>query len=456
MPAPGNASAATHRKPLIACEMCAAVFHREPLDRGEAACCTRCGTILWRHTSLPASAWLALTLAALLVFAIANVYPIASLSVQGMTQRASLPDALAVTWQQGQYSVAVMCGLGAFALPLLQILLLIWVLTPLAQARAAPGFAMAVRLLGLLRPWSMVPVFLLGVLVAVVKLAGMAAIAPGAGLAGFAVLTVLLTMLAKLSPHALWRMAEQVRAVPLHIPRARPASLLTGCHVCGQVQALPAAAGHEAKHHCRRCDAVLHYRKPDHRSRTWALLVAATLLYVPANIWPIMEVSSITGSSAHTILGGTLQLWAMGSWDLAVIVFVASVMVPMTKLLALAALLITESRGNPGNLRQRTRLYQAVEFIGQWSMLDVFVVILLAALAHFQGLMEIHTGAAAAAFGLVVVFTMMAAHSFDPRRSWDLAGAEADRDPVADHPAPTQQRTAAAIVNPPKTSHDKE
>jgi len=171
-----------------------------------------------------------------------------------------------------------------------------------------------------------------------------------------------------------------------------------------------------------RCEAVVHYRKPDHLARTWALLLAAVVFYIPANVLPVMQVSSVLGDSAHTILGGVVELWQMGSWDIALIVFIASVAVPLTKLLALILLLLTEQWRSTTNLRPRTRLYQMVEFIGQWSMLDVFVVILLAALADFQGLMEISAGAGAAAFGVVVILTMLAAMSFDLRRSWDLAG----------------------------------
>lgn len=413
--------------PLIACEMCAAVFHREPLNPGEAACCTRCGNHLWRYSRLPLGAWLALALTALIVFLIANAYPIASMSVQGMVRLASLPDALMVTWQRGDRAVAVMCGLAAFALPLLQILLLLWILPPLRQQRVAPGFGPVLRLLALLRPWSMVPVFLLGVLVAVVKLAGMASVSPGAGLVGFALLTVLLTMLGRLSPDAICRLAEENGTLPVHVPRRHEGTVLAGCHVCGQVHTFDAQLAEHGVP-CMRCRAGVHRRKPEHVTRTWALLIAAWILYIPANTLPIMQVTAITGSSAHTILGGTLQLWELGSWDLALIVFIASIVVPMTKLLALMGLLVALHRRSPRNLRQRTRLYQAVEFIGQWSMLDVFVVILLSALARFQGLMQVDAGSGAIAFGLVVVLTMLAALSFDPRHGWDAA---AQRGPAA-------------------------
>ncbi|MCY1195368.1 MAG: paraquat-inducible protein A [Achromobacter veterisilvae] len=418
------------RQPLIECEHCASIYRRHRLEPGETANCARCGAILWRYSGLTLSNWLALAIAALIVFGVANAYPVASMSVQGMTQQASLLDAISITWRQRHEVVAVMTGLAGFALPLLQLTVLLWVLGPLSRGSEPVAFRAAMRLLGVLRPWCMIPVFLLGVLVAVVKLAGMAAVSPGIGLGAFGLLTILLTMLGRLSPHVIWRYAETMEVVPVHVPRAKPDEVLTGCHVCGQVQALPRDA-EEAEHHCVRCDALVHYRKPDHLARTWALLLAAVVFYIPANVLPVMKVSSVLGDSAHTILGGVVELWEMGSWDIALIVFIASVAVPLTKLLALILLLLTEQWRSTTNLRPRTRLYQMVEFIGQWSMLDVFVVILLAALADFQGLMEISAGAGAAAFGVVVILTMLSAMSFDLRRSWDLEGqSEIESAPV--------------------------
>ncbi|CAB5512191.1 Intermembrane transport protein PqiA [Achromobacter anxifer] len=408
------------RQPLIECEHCASIYRRHQLEPGETANCARCGAILWRYSGLTLSNWLALAIAALIVFGVANAYPVASMSVQGMTQQASLLDAVSITWRQDHWVVALMTGAAGFALPMLQLTVLLWVLGLLSRGREPAGFRTAMRLLGVLRPWCMIPVFLLGVLVAVVKLAGMAAVSPGVGLAAFGALTVLLTMLGRLSPHVLWRYAETVGVVPVHVPQTSPDTVLTGCHVCGQVQALPRDADPEEEHHCVRCDALVHYRKPDHLARTWALLLAAVVFYIPANVLPVMQVNSVLGNSAHTILGGVVELWDMGSWDIALIVFIASVAVPLTKLLALILLLLTEQWRSTTNLRPRTRLYQMVEFIGQWSMLDVFVVILLAALADFQGLMEISAGAGAAAFGVVVILTMLSAMSFDLRRSWDL------------------------------------
>lgn len=470
-------------KPLISCEHCGSIFRRHELQHGETATCARCGTILWRYSGISVSGWLALSLAALIVFAIANAYPVISMSVQGMTREASLLTAVIMTWDQGYVWTAMMTGLAGFALPFLHLIILVWVLWPLALGREPAGLRPAVRLLGILRPWCMVPVFLLGVLVSVVKLAGMASVSPAPGLYAFGALVVLLATLERLSPHALWRYVEKAGVTPVHVPRPAPGQTLTGCHVCGQVQAVPVPDGsssshepyhvhaidhqHEGdSHHCVRCNAIVHARKPQSLTRTWALLVAAAALYVPANVLPIMNIQSLfLGDSGHTILGGVVELWQTGSWDIALIVFIASIVVPLTKMLALAILAGSVQRESQFNLRQRTRLYEMVEFIGQWSMLDVFVVILLASLAHFQGLMEISAGPAAGAFGLVVILTMLAAMSFDPRLAWDLETHESDetneasntaiasrraQDP-SDHEAPSMTHTG---TGPMASRHD--
>ena len=135
-----------------------------------------------------------------------------------------------------------------------------------------------------------------------------------------------------------------------------------------------------------------------------------------------MNISSIGGSSSHTIMGGVVELWQLGSWDIALIVFIASVAVPLFKLIALAILVLMAQRGMTGQLKARTHLYHIVEFIGQWSMLDVFVVILLSALGRFGSLLDIEPGLGAAAFGGVVIMTMLAALGFDPRLAWRRAG----------------------------------
>lgn len=188
------------------------------------------------------------------------------------------------------------------------------------------------------------------------------------------------------------------------------------CRACGQILRL--RAEHEGAR-CPRCSAPVHRRKPASIALTWAMLIAAAILYLPANLLPIMRTEMLGGASDDTILSGVVALWRAGSLDLAIIVFVASILVPLFKIGALVLLLVTAQRGSAWRRRERSALYRLIEFIGHWSMLDIFVVALLAALVHFQTLAEITPGPGAIAFGAVVVLTMLASKSFDPRLIWD-------------------------------------
>ena len=216
------------------------------------------------------------------------------------------------------------------------------------------------------------------------------------------------------------------------IPRqARQAGLLN-CHICGQLSQAPAGGGFLR---CPRCRAPLHMRKPASLATTWALVIAAAILYIPANLLPMMSTASLLGSQEDTIMSGVIFLWQSGSWPLAAVVFFASVMVPLLKIFALVYLAASAQRRSRQRLIQRTRLYRMVEFVGRWSMLDIYVITILVALVKFQGLATIQAGPAAVAFGAVVVLTMFAAMSFDPRLIWDPAAdsASSSPDPDSDH-----------------------
>jgi paraquat-inducible protein A len=163
----------------------------------------------------------------------------------------------------------------------------------------------------------------------------------------------------------------------------------------------------------------VHVRKPHSLQRTWALLLAAYVLFIPANTLPIMETGSLFGSQKDTIMSGVLYLWHSGAWSLAALVFFASILVPLSKLVMLTYLLLSVQRRTRPLRRQRTQLYRLLEFIGRWSMLDIYVVTLLSALVQLQGLATILPKSGAMAFGAVVVLTMLAAMNFDPRLIWD-------------------------------------
>jgi len=193
------------------------------------------------------------------------------------------------------------------------------------------------------------------------------------------------------------------------------------CRGCAAVCEPPEGA---TRARCPRCDAVVTPRKPDSIARSWAFLLAATALYLPANLMPVTTTASLSGAQSDTIFSGIVFLWDGGSWALAVIVFVASILVPVSKLLVLSWLLISVQRRDDRLLGWRLRAWRVLELIGRWSMLDVFVVAMLAALVQIENLAELRPGPGAVAFGAVVVLTMLATHGFDPRLLWDRAGQD--------------------------------
>ncbi|CAG9169692.1 paraquat-inducible protein A [Cupriavidus pampae] len=189
---------------------------------------------------------------------------------------------------------------------------------------------------------------------------------------------------------------------------------LVSCHACDQLS--PRALEGEP---CPRCGAALHHRKPASVSRTWAFLLSAMILYIPANLLPVMVTQSLLGTQQDTIFSGVMYLWLSGSHLLAGVVLIASIVVPLLKMMILTLLLVSVRFRSTWRIRQQTRLYGLVELIGRWSMLDIFVVALLASLVRAGALATIVPGAGALAFGAVVVLTMLASLSFDPRLLWD-------------------------------------
>lgn len=398
---------------LVACPHCDALHTEVSVRAGESAVCTHCAFVLFKGSKFKVSDWLALVFGALVLFAIANLTPLVHLTLQGKTISPNLPSALWLTWQQGHYSLSIMAGLMGVWFPLFLLLLRFRALQLIQKRRATTEFAFSMRAMALLEHWSMVPVVFLSVLVALVKFAGLARIELGFGIWAYAVLMLVYTATVKLDSRRLWKMAADAQIVIDKADKLDPAYYVA-CSECGLAQ-----SPDTDDEVCQRCAGQLHKRKPNMRTKTMALLVAAMALYVPANVLPIMQIRSPFGVSDHTILGGVVTLWQSGSPDLAIIVFAASIAVPITKLFVLALLLIDNTWRGRVAQRKRTRMYEVIEFIGQWSMLDVFVVVLMGAMANFPGVSQVIAGPAAVSFGLVVVLTMLATLSFDPRVGWD-------------------------------------
>lgn len=195
------------------------------------------------------------------------------------------------------------------------------------------------------------------------------------------------------------------------------------CHSCGLLNPLFSQMNSIHKHTCSRCHSVLHVRKPISLERTWALMLAASIMYIPANLLPMTITSSLMGEQQDTIMSGVIYFWHNHDYLVAFVIFTASIFIPMLKLMILTFLLLVVRKQTSDKKRWRPEqcafLYRVVEFVGRWSMIDVFVVSLLTALIQMQALASISAGPGAVAFGAVVVLTMLASLSFDPRMIWD-------------------------------------
>ena len=196
---------------------------------------------------------------------------------------------------------------------------------------------------------------------------------------------------------------------------------LQNCEACGL---LSRPAPGKAEGRCPRCDEELVFRKPDSLQRTLAYLIAAAVCYIPANLLPVMTTVTATGRESDTIMQGVVLLWSPTGWPLSLIVLFASIMIPSAKILALAYLIVTVRRGSIENNGQRMRLYRLVEIIGRWSMVDVFVDTFTVSLIQLQPLMSVEPAPGLFFFAAVVVLTMLAVESFDPRLIWDAASSK--------------------------------
>ncbi|WP_245682232.1 paraquat-inducible protein A [Billgrantia gudaonensis] len=406
------------RRRLRACHQCDWLVTLPPLRPGEKADCPRCGhTLITRHR-YPAQRSMALAISALIALFAAIALPFVSFSVGGIGNRIELTQTATALIGFHQPIVAIAVILTIVVLPAVYLIGVIWLQFGLLRGAPLPMGRSIARSLAHLHPWMMADVFIVGALVSLIKISGMAEVELGAAFWAFCTFAVLLLVTTQsVDADWLWfSLAGEPRA-PAGTRTGTTAAPqgLTGCPTCGLINRL-SSRGHGL---CRRCGEPLHTRHPHSLQRTWALLAAAAVLYVPANVYPIMTTTSLGHASPSTIIGGVVELIQMGSWPVATVIFVASVIVPVGKLVALAWLCLVVSRSNELNAGARTRLYRLTEFIGRWSMVDVFVVAILVALIRAGTLMSITPGPAALAFGGVVVLTMLAAMTFDPRLIWD-------------------------------------
>ncbi len=416
---PATQSAATDPAGLTACHLCDLLHRTESLPDDHKALCSRCGSLLYQRVPGGAERTLALTLSAAILFALANSFPFLSLKIGGRIEENQLLSGALAFFGEGMWELGLLVFLTSFLFPLLTLSGMLYVLLAARPGSALPGAARVFRFVQAVAPWSLIGVFMLGVLVSIVKLLDLATVIPGISLYAFALLLPVATA-ARLGfdRHLLWPLPAPSAAADGPTGTARDNDLVS-CHACGLLVASP-PRGHHAR--CPRCGDPLHGRKSDSLNRSWALIVSATLLLIPANLYPVMTVLQLGDGEPNTIISGVIHLIEADMWPLALLVFFASFVVPLVKLAALSFLLISVRRRSRWRPADRTRLYRSTELIGAWSMVDVFLVAILIALVDLAPLATVEPGIGVSFFAAVVVLTLFAAHSFDTRLIWDNCG----------------------------------
>lgn len=390
---------------------------------GHIAHCTRCNAVLRRTRQDPLGRGLALYGTALVLLFICCTQTILTVGTFGMDRSATMLSGPLGFGHDGIWPLAAVVAFMTILAPLLRLMFTIYVLVGLRVPQAPVHLRLLFDWAERLRPWAMIEVFLLGVFVALTELPGQLHTNIGVTLyALIALMLVLVVADSVLDRHAVWEEMER-RGIPDE-PTDHAATVAAGpvpgavsCRICGLVS-LPYGAH---RPHCPRCGSALESRKPNSVTRTWALLIGAAILYIPANTYPVLAFYEMWSGSGHTIIEGAEELLHAGLWPLALLVFLASIAVPCLKIAGLTTLLITTQRRSTWQLRQRTMLYRIVNTIGRWSMIDIVMESVLVGLVQFGAIVTIGPGSGALAFCAVVVLTMLAAESFDPRLMWDAA-----------------------------------
>lgn len=414
----GSPESRTSRRRLRACQECDWVVALPPLRPGEVAVCPVCNHTLVKRHYRPVQRSMALALSALLALLFAVSFPFVSFAASGIGQQIELSQTATTLLGFDQPLIAILVALTIVILPAIYLLSVIWLQSGLLRARPLAFSRRIARSLKHLHPWMMADVFIIGALVSLFKIAGSAEITLGIGFWAFCAFAILLLLtMRSLDDDWMWFALAGEPLAPEGIQTGQTATSqdLTGCPTCGLLQHVPV---HD-RAHCERCGEILHQRSPHSLQRTWALLAAASVLYIPANLYPIMFSTRFGQTQPKTIIGGVVDMINAGSWPIALVIFIASIIVPVGKILALGWLCLRVGKSSEVSHRSRIRLYRITEFIGRWSMVDVFVVAIMVALIRAGNLLSITPGPAALAFAAVVILTMLAAISFDPRLIWD-------------------------------------
>lgn len=399
---------------LVLCRECDWLVRLPARRPGQRARCPRCHHHLTGPARRDVQAPMAWAITALMMLGLVFAFPFLGFSTHGVAHVMNFGDTVGALIGDDYGTLAAILLATTVAFPGLYLAALVYLCLGAGQQRRLPGAIALARLLRPLEPWMMSDVFIVGVLVSLIKIISLADIHIRASFIAFCVYSLLLLRtLSLIDWTALW---DAIAPAPGPLHEAQPGASghrqsLVACRACDT----PFIAHRQPR--CPRCGKRHRDFRIDRIQLTWALLVTAAMLYIPANVYPVLSTVTLGNAQPQTIAAGVLHLAKSGDWPIAAIIFVASIMVPISKIVALAWLCIV-ARRPPGASLARTRAYRITEKIGRWSMIDVFVVAVLTTLVQAGALISIQPGPGAVAFAGVVILTMIAALTFDTRLLW--------------------------------------
>lgn len=409
--------------PHILCPQCDLLVAIPEIAVGQKAKCPRCHTTLTSRWKEPRRRPIAYAVSALFMLLLSNLFPFVNMKVAGLGSEVTLIQIPQVLVSDDYASMASLFMILVQLMPALGMIFIII----LCQGTSIPSHwqISIARNYFRLKAWCMVEIFLAGVLVSFVKLMAYGDVGVGTSFYPF-VLFCILQLRAFQCTDRYWIWQQVAPApkleMPLRVGESGLSQGLRSCHCCMAI--LPVD-----QKQCGRCDTSGHARRKNSLQWTMALLITSIFLYIPANLLPIMITQVLGTPMPSTIMAGVVLLWSEGSYPVAMVILIASIMVPTLKMIAIGWL-CWDANNNKEIDRERLHvIYEVVEFVGRWSMIDVFVIAVLSALVRMGQLMSIYPDIGAVLFASVVILTMFAAMTFDPRLIWDRAVMKSAKEP---------------------------
>jgi paraquat-inducible protein A len=379
------------KETIIKCHECALSIRLPFILEGQKAICPRCGYLLSSIHCNATNRVLSFSFTALMFLILSIPFEFISFNTKGLERHIDIIDSFNILIANDYLILALLQIIAVLVLPLLILFILIALYLPLSRGQCPKHQQLLVHYLFLLLPWSMVEIFLIGTLVSLIKIISMASIGLGPSFYCFILFSITLT------------------AALLHIDKQQLTTNISSVN----------KNHHQCKINRSTNEPYSNNHKNDYSVQyTWALLITSIIVYIPANLLPIMNTRLLGHDDPSTILGGIYILWQLGSYPIAIVIFIASVAVPIAKIIVMCWLNYSVQKQSQTFRLERAKLYRITELVGRWSMVDVFVVIILVSLIQLGNTMSIYPGAAVLAFSGMVILTMLAAMSFNPQLIW--------------------------------------